>query len=361
MTPSWPSRPSATRLHQALKLGDKPLERNAAPHAKKLDLVVASVLRHAAERTRLPLVDRDELLHAAHELGGIVLRKRRETAELGEREKVDASRGMVVVELRRDALLRARKRDFHLGLRPGKRLHAPLLAEFAVVRERRFVPVAHHDVVHGEPERTEKPAVGGVELGRRHVALRDLYRLVHDVRAENAMHQHVAAARGGEPRYLPEAAVEKRKGRDGVVARRHREHTPDLAVPQVALLRDEDARPLAEVRRYALLEDESVVANIPRTEHAFAAHGHCSNAARASHARLADPAEELADRVHPLLWPCPHEQPSWPWLRRISAMRSSASAPTASRPASSAAERRFWSAGSTHLQNCGCPTDASRP
>ena len=84
--------PERDRLHQSLKLGDKPLERNAAPHAKKLDLVVASVLRHAAERTRLPLVDRDELLHAAHELGGIVLRKRRETTELRESEEVDASR-----------------------------------------------------------------------------------------------------------------------------------------------------------------------------------------------------------------------------------------------------------------------------
>ena len=78
---------------------------------------------------------------------------------------------MVVVELRRDALLRARKRDFHLGLRPGKRLHAPLLAKFAVVRKRRLVPVAHHDVVHCEPERAEKPPVCGVELGRRNVAL----------------------------------------------------------------------------------------------------------------------------------------------------------------------------------------------
>jgi hypothetical protein len=114
------------------------------------------------------------------------------------------------------------------------------------------------------------------------------------------MHQHVAAARGGEPRYLPEAAVEKRKGRDGVVARRHRKDAPDLAVPQVALFRDEDARPLAKVGGYALLEDESVVANIPRAEHALASHGHCSNAARATYARLADPAKELANRVHPL-------------------------------------------------------------
>ena len=61
------------------------------------------------------------------------------------------------------------------------------------------------------------------------------------------MHQHVAATGGRETRYLPEAAVEERERGDGVIARRHREHAPDLAVPQVALLRDEDTRPFAEV------------------------------------------------------------------------------------------------------------------
>ena len=61
------------------------------------------------------------------------------------------------------------------------------------------------------------------------------------------MHQHVAATGGRETRYLPEAAVEERERRDGVVASRHREHATDLAVLQVALLRDEDARPLAKV------------------------------------------------------------------------------------------------------------------
>ena len=123
-------------------------------------------------------------------------------------------------------------------------------------------------------------------------------RAADDVRAEDAVHQRLAALRGRHVRELPEASVQQRKRGHGMVARGHRQHPPLGPTLEILLRHHQNARMLRQVHLDATLEDVGVVPDVPRLELAFATHRDRLHGPRTLDARLPDSCKECADGVH---------------------------------------------------------------
>ena len=259
---------------------------------------MAAILDEAREGNLVPLADAHELAQPLRERFHFAIRERGEADELRIREQVDATRRVEIRNRGHHALSRRAQGRAHLRLRPRERLDAPLLTLLAVVVERHLVAFAHDDIGEREADGGSKPVVVAHEIGRRDVALGCLDCVVDDVGAEDLVRHDLAPPRARQRREAPEASVQERKRRDGVVAARHRQDAAARAGLEGPFLNDEDARLVREPPTHAALKDERVVLDVISLERPRPPHECRRHDARAGTALRTDAREEGADRGH---------------------------------------------------------------
>ena len=228
--------------------------------------------RHARERHLVTLEHAHELAQLAAEGVPVGCGALGEGVEVGIRQEMHALDGMVVGEAGGDALAAGGQRHAHFVLRPGQRLHAPFLAQGAVVVERGVVALDHHHAAERKAQRSREPRVHRRQQAARHVALRNLKLPGDDVRAQHGVHHHVAALVLRNLGQVPELSAYERQGRDGMVAGGDGHHVAVRPAPQVGLVRHQHGRMLVHALPRALLEHKGVRAEIVGAEAALAPH-----------------------------------------------------------------------------------------